>query len=84
MNTTRQHSLKHFCFHQAKCTPLGRQESYTKALSKVESENQRLPKELSGIQASFDASSWVPKKTHESIVQRMQNKMTEIKNTESR
>ncbi|XP_066475928.1 centrosomal protein of 63 kDa isoform X2 [Tiliqua scincoides] len=70
---------------KAKSTPLAElPESYTKALNKVETENQRLQKELEGTQASFDTSSWVSKDTHERIVQQMQCQMTEIKNAESR
>ncbi|XP_062988379.1 centrosomal protein of 63 kDa isoform X2 [Elgaria multicarinata webbii] len=60
------------------------QESYAKALNKVESENKQLQKELAETRASLEASSWVSQDKYESIVQQMQIQVAEVKNTENR
>ncbi|XP_020642043.3 centrosomal protein of 63 kDa isoform X2 [Pogona vitticeps] len=60
------------------------QESYDKALNRVESENQQLQKELEETRATLGASSWVPQDKYESIVLQRQHQVTEIKNIESR
>ncbi|XP_077786125.1 centrosomal protein of 63 kDa isoform X5 [Podarcis muralis] len=70
---------------KGKSAPLAEfQESYTKALNKVESENQRLLKELAETKASLEASSRRSQGRYENIMQQMQQQMTEIKNVESR
>ncbi|KAJ7324977.1 hypothetical protein JRQ81_017997 [Phrynocephalus forsythii] len=60
------------------------QESYVTALNKVESENQRLLKELEETKASLGVSFRVPQDKYESIVLQKQHQVLEIKNTESR
>ncbi|KAH0623946.1 hypothetical protein JD844_007166 [Phrynosoma platyrhinos] len=71
--------------HRVKNTPLAElQESYLKALNKVESEKQQLQKELAESRAVLEISSQIPQDKYESIVQEMQHQVTEIKNTESR
>ncbi|XP_065413178.1 centrosomal protein of 63 kDa isoform X30 [Chrysemys picta bellii] len=60
------------------------QESYTTALNKLESENQQLQKDLAETRAKLEFSTQVCRDKYESIVQQMQSKVTEIKDTECR
>ncbi|XP_042308073.1 ubiquitin domain-containing protein 2 isoform X1 [Sceloporus undulatus] len=60
------------------------QESYIKALNKVESEKQQLQKELAESRTVLETSSQILQDKYESIVQEMQHQVIEIKNTESR
>ncbi|XP_048719192.1 centrosomal protein of 63 kDa isoform X13 [Caretta caretta] len=60
------------------------QESYTTALNKLESENQQLQKNLAETRAKLELSTQVCRDKYESIVQQMQSKVTEIKDTECR
>ncbi|XP_044290252.1 centrosomal protein of 63 kDa isoform X2 [Varanus komodoensis] len=86
LETLRQenHHLSEM-LHKVKSTPVTElQESCAKALNKVESENQRLQKELAETRARLEASSWLSQDKYESIVQQMQNQVTEIKNAENR
>ncbi|XP_053165072.1 centrosomal protein of 63 kDa isoform X3 [Hemicordylus capensis] len=70
---------------KAKDAPLVElKESYTKALSEVESKNQQLQNELSETRAIMEESSRISQDTHDSIVLQMQQQVTEVKNTESR
>ncbi|XP_053895933.1 centrosomal protein of 63 kDa isoform X2 [Malaclemys terrapin pileata] len=60
------------------------QESYTTALNKLESENQQLQKDLAETRAKLEFSTQACRDKYESIVQQMQSKVTEIKDTECR
>ncbi|XP_015262128.1 PREDICTED: centrosomal protein of 63 kDa [Gekko japonicus] len=60
------------------------QESHAKALNRVEAENQQLQKELAETRAKLEASSQVSQEKYESILQHLQQQVTEIKNTEAR
>ncbi|XP_026516582.1 centrosomal protein of 63 kDa isoform X3 [Terrapene carolina triunguis] len=60
------------------------QESYNTALNKLESENQQLQKDLAETRAKLEFSTQVSRDKYESIVQQMQSKVTEIKDTECR
>ncbi|XP_065413165.1 centrosomal protein of 63 kDa isoform X16 [Chrysemys picta bellii] len=71
--------------HRAKDVPVTDiQESYTTALNKLESENQQLQKDLAETRAKLEFSTQVCRDKYESIVQQMQSKVTEIKDTECR
>ncbi|XP_077205225.1 centrosomal protein of 63 kDa isoform X6 [Paroedura picta] len=70
---------------KVKITPVTElQESYAKALNKVEAENQQLQRELAETRAKLEASSQVSQEKYESILQHLQQQVTEIKNTEAR
>nr|XP_056706006.1 centrosomal protein of 63 kDa [Euleptes europaea] len=60
------------------------QESYAKALNKVEAENRQLQKELAETRAKLEASSQVSQDKYENILQHLQQQLTEFKNTEAR
>ncbi|XP_026516589.1 centrosomal protein of 63 kDa isoform X8 [Terrapene carolina triunguis] len=71
--------------HRAKDVPVTDiQESYNTALNKLESENQQLQKDLAETRAKLEFSTQVSRDKYESIVQQMQSKVTEIKDTECR
>ncbi|XP_053895940.1 centrosomal protein of 63 kDa isoform X7 [Malaclemys terrapin pileata] len=71
--------------HRAKDVPVTDiQESYTTALNKLESENQQLQKDLAETRAKLEFSTQACRDKYESIVQQMQSKVTEIKDTECR
>uniref|UniRef100_A0A8D0EA61 Centrosomal protein 63 n=1 Tax=Salvator merianae TaxID=96440 RepID=A0A8D0EA61_SALMN len=71
--------------HRAKSTPRGElQESFIQTIKKMESENQQLQKELAETKACLEASSSVCRDNYDSIVQQVQQQVTEIKNVESR
>ncbi|XP_054838226.1 centrosomal protein of 63 kDa isoform X3 [Eublepharis macularius] len=70
---------------KGKSTPVTElQESYGKALNKVEAENQQLQKELAEARVRLEASSRVSQDKYESVLQHLQQQVTEIKNTEAR
>ncbi|XP_060098053.1 centrosomal protein of 63 kDa isoform X2 [Heteronotia binoei] len=60
------------------------QESYAKALNKVEAENQQLQKELAETRNKLEASSQFSQEKYESILQHLQHQVTDIKNIEAR
>lgn len=85
MNKARQYYVKHFCHFKTKSTALAElQENYAMALNKVESENQRLQKELEETRATLGISFRVLPDNYESTALQRQHQVTEIKNTESR
>ncbi|XP_060623985.2 centrosomal protein of 63 kDa isoform X2 [Anolis sagrei] len=60
------------------------QESYTKALNKVESEKQQLQKELAETRALLQNSSQISQDQYDSIVKELQHQVIELKNKDSR
>lgn len=85
MNKTRHHLVNYFCLCKVKITSVTElQESYARALNKVEAENQQLQKELAETRAKLEASSQVSQEKYESVLQHLQQQVTEIKNTEAR
>nr|XP_060623982.1 centrosomal protein of 63 kDa isoform X1 [Anolis sagrei ordinatus]XP_060623984.1 centrosomal protein of 63 kDa isoform X1 [Anolis sagrei ordinatus] len=60
------------------------QESYTKALNKVESEKQQLQKELAETRALLQNSSQISQDQYDSIVKELQHQVNELKNKDSR
>ncbi|XP_048361312.1 centrosomal protein of 63 kDa isoform X2 [Sphaerodactylus townsendi] len=60
------------------------QDSYAKALNKMEAENKQLQKQLAETQAKLEVSSQVSRGKYENILHHLQQQVTEIKNTEAR